>query len=64
MLAQVALKKPSIGTIVSVRGSVVDVRFEEHLPAIYSVLRAGDRGARSSSRCWHSWMRITCAGSH
>jgi F-type H+-transporting ATPase subunit beta len=32
------------GTVVSVRGSVVDIRFEEHLPPIYSVLRAGDEG--------------------
>jgi len=29
------------GVIVSVRGSVVDARFNEHLPPIYSVLRAG-----------------------
>jgi len=29
------------GTVVSVRGSVVDVRFEAYLPPIYSVLRAG-----------------------
>jgi F-type H+-transporting ATPase subunit beta len=29
------------GVIVSVRGSVVDVRFDEHLPPIYSILRAG-----------------------
>jgi F-type H+-transporting ATPase subunit beta len=34
----------NLGAIVSVRGSVVDVRFEEHLPPIYSVLRAGDEG--------------------
>jgi F-type H+/Na+-transporting ATPase subunit beta len=34
----------SLGAVVSVRGSVVDVRFEEHLPPIYSVLRAGDEG--------------------
>ncbi|MEZ5387790.1 MAG: F0F1 ATP synthase subunit beta, partial [Prosthecobacter sp.] len=32
------------GTIVSVRGSVVDVRFEKHLPPIYSMLRAGENG--------------------
>ena len=32
------------GVVVSVRGSVVDVRFDERLPPIYSVLRAGDRG--------------------
>ncbi|MGA2413709.1 MAG: alpha-glucan family phosphorylase [Candidatus Sulfotelmatobacter sp.] len=29
------------GAVVSVRGSVVDVRFEHHLPPIFSVLRAG-----------------------
>jgi len=39
-----AMKLPSLGAIVSVRGSVVDVRFDEHLPPIYSVLRAGDKG--------------------
>jgi F-type H+-transporting ATPase subunit beta len=32
------------GVVVSVRGSVVDVRFDEHLPPIYSVLRAGEQG--------------------
>ena len=31
----------NLGTVVSVRGSVVDVRVDEHLPPIYSVLRAG-----------------------
>lgn len=30
------------GTVVSVRGSVVDVRFQDNLPAIRHVLRAGD----------------------
>ncbi len=30
--------------VVSVRGSVVDIRFEERLPPIYSVLHAGDKG--------------------
>jgi F-type H+/Na+-transporting ATPase subunit beta len=34
----------SSGSVVSVRGSVVDVRFEHVLPAIYSVLHAGDKG--------------------
>ena len=29
------------GSVVSVRGSVVDVRFDQHLPPIYRVLRAG-----------------------
>jgi F-type H+/Na+-transporting ATPase subunit beta len=36
--------KPSFsnfGVIVSVRGSVVDIRFDEHLPPIYSVLLTG-----------------------
>ncbi len=27
------------GVVVSVRGSVVDIWFDEHLPPIYSVLR-------------------------
>jgi len=31
----------NLGTVVSVRGSVVDIRFDGHLPPIYSVLRAG-----------------------
>jgi F-type H+-transporting ATPase subunit beta len=34
----------NIGAVVSVRGSVVDVRFDAVLPAIFSVLRAGDQG--------------------
>src|SRR6202142_1553265 len=32
---------PNLGVIVSVRGSVVDIRFDAHLPPIYSVLLAG-----------------------
>ena len=32
------------GMIVSVRGGVVDVRFDKHLPPIYSVLRTGSKG--------------------
>ena len=31
----------NLGAVVSVRGSVVDIRFDERLPPIYSVLRAG-----------------------
>jgi F-type H+-transporting ATPase subunit beta len=31
------------GTIHSIRGTVVDVRFERNLPPIYTVLRAGDK---------------------
>jgi F-type H+/Na+-transporting ATPase subunit beta len=32
------------GEVISVRGSVVDVRFDRHLPPIFSVLRAGPDG--------------------
>src|SRR5471030_1571008 len=32
---------PNLGTVVSVRGSVVDIWFDERLPPIYSLLRAG-----------------------
>ncbi len=35
-------KSVNRGVVVSVRGSVVDVRFDEHLPPIYSVLHAGE----------------------
>ena len=31
----------NFGAIVSVRGSVVDIRFEKYLPPIYTLLRAG-----------------------
>ena len=34
----------NLGAVVSVRGSVVDIRFDELLPPIYSVLHAGDEG--------------------
>ena len=32
----------NLGAVVAVRGSVVDIRFEVHLPPIYSLLRAND----------------------
>ncbi len=32
------------GVVVSVRGSVVDIRFDSYLPPIYSLLRAGTEG--------------------
>ncbi len=35
---------PNLGAIVSVRGSVVDIRFDEYLPAIYSLLHTGKDG--------------------
>ena len=31
---------PNLGTVVSVRGSVVDIRFDARLPPIYSLLHA------------------------
>jgi F-type H+-transporting ATPase subunit beta len=31
----------NVGIVVSVRGSVVDARFDGHLPAVYSILRTG-----------------------
>jgi len=34
----------NVGAVVSVRGSVVDIRFDKHLPPINSVLRAGNKG--------------------
>ena len=46
--ATVALPPPApisnVGAVVSVRGSVVDIRFCEHLPPIYTMLRAGSEG--------------------
>jgi len=35
---------PNVGVVTSVRGSVVEIRFAEHLPPIRSLLRAGDSG--------------------
>jgi F-type H+-transporting ATPase subunit beta len=35
--------KSNLGVITSVRGSVVDVKFDNHLPAIYTVLHVGDK---------------------
>ena len=34
----------NLGTVVSVRGSVVDIRFDKYLPPIYSLLHAGTDG--------------------
>src|SRR5664279_4505040 len=41
MLGQDTVKTPSLGVVVAVRGSVVDIRFDDHLPPIYSVLLTG-----------------------
>ena len=35
---------PNLGSIVSVRGGVVDVKFDRRLPPILSVLHAGAEG--------------------
>ena len=35
-------EKHNYGTVISVRGSVVDVQFSQHLPALYHVLRSGE----------------------
>jgi F-type H+-transporting ATPase subunit beta len=42
--ASLDTKTANLGTVVSVRGSVVEVRFENHLPPINSLLRAGKDG--------------------
>jgi F-type H+-transporting ATPase subunit beta len=34
----------NVGVVASIRGSVVEIRFDEHLPPIYSVLHAGAKG--------------------
>lgn len=36
--------RQNLGTLISIRGSVVDAQFPGHLPSIYHVLRAGDDG--------------------
>ncbi len=35
---------PNSGVVVSVRGSVVDIKFDVRLPPVYTVLHAGDKG--------------------
>lgn len=32
----------NVGAVTSVRGSVVDIHFDQHLPPIYSLLHAND----------------------
>ena len=38
------LSSKNLGTVISVRGSVVDISFEKYLPPVYSLLRAGKDG--------------------
>jgi F-type H+-transporting ATPase subunit beta len=40
---QIEASAPNLGVVVSVRGSVVDARFDDRLPPIYSVLHTGDK---------------------
>jgi F-type H+-transporting ATPase subunit beta len=43
MLEQKASNAQPPGVVAAVRGSVVDVRFDENLPSIYSILLAGEK---------------------
>jgi len=43
MLKQKASNAQPPGVVAAVRGSVVDVRFDENLPSIYSILLAGEK---------------------
>jgi len=38
------VKEANQGTVVSIRGSVVDALFPERIPAIYNLLRTGEGG--------------------
>ena len=38
---EISSKNKSIGSVVSIRGSVVDIRFEKNLPSINSVVKTG-----------------------
>ncbi len=37
--------RPIPGSLEAVRSSVVDARFEDHIPSIFHLLRAGDEGS-------------------
>jgi F0F1-type ATP synthase beta subunit len=41
---EMAPRLSNIGAVVAVRGGVVDVRFDQRLPPIFSLLRAGTEG--------------------
>ena len=51
------------GTVVAVRGSVVDVCFESHLPMVNTILRTGCK-KKSLSKCWRNLIATPCVGSH
>jgi F-type H+/Na+-transporting ATPase subunit beta len=44
-VAATSSKQGASGTVVSVRGSVVDVRFPDHLPGRFNLLRAVENQA-------------------
>jgi len=44
MNKQGSVNQANLGTVVSVRGSVIDARFPRRLPALYNLLRTGDDG--------------------
>ena len=43
--------RTDVGTVMSIRGSVVDARFLQRLPAINHQLAAGPGGIASCKRC-------------
>lgn len=46
-IEEIISEKLQYGKIISVRGSVVDVRFENNLPPVYTLLLAGKNKRRS-----------------
>ena len=53
MLGQETANSSGGGAVASVRGSVVDVRFDKHLPPIRWICGREVKGA-SSSKCWRN----------
>ena len=54
-------KPTNLGNVVSVRGSVVDVRFDAQL-RLFTRCCGQEMNNRSLSKCWRSAMRGTCEG--
>jgi F-type H+/Na+-transporting ATPase subunit beta len=38
------VSNPNQGTVVAVRGSVIDARFPQRIPSLHNLLTAGDQG--------------------
>lgn len=51
----------NFGVVVSVRGSVVDVRFTKKLPAIHTILRAGENQNTNNEIIIEVLSQLTCA---